>query len=363
MRLDPGLTLIKISEDTVQIGSGTRSTQLSGCSAPAIAYLQRLVDGIPQGQEADTARWCGLDPADARDLESSLDAFLRWHEPHPRAGAGHAADVLADDLALALALDAVPIGTGGTDGADSADGADGAQGAEALERLSEVLDRRRGIQVQILGLGRTGSVIAQVLTAAGIGRLAVWDPQVVTAADLGTAYRAPDLGRSRPVALGRRIDNAGLGTVVLPLTSPVCPGPGGDLTISVTRGAADYDYIALARTADHPVLPVVMRDDDALIGPWFVPGQGRCPLCWDHAARDADPDRSRRTAALLEHRAGREDVAVATTAGALAARQVVRWAETGTAPAGAVLHVRGDGSRVDTLTVATHPECGCAAYG
>ncbi|GAA1133152.1 ThiF family adenylyltransferase [Citricoccus alkalitolerans] len=354
MRLNPGLTLFQIAEDTVQIGSGTRSTQLSGCSAPAVEYLQRLVDGIPDGQEADTARCCGLDPADARELETSLEMFLRWHDPHARAGAGHASDLLADDLTLALALEAAPTGT---------DGTDGSHGTEALEHMSEVLDRRRGLQVQVLGLGRTGSVIARVLAAAGIGRLALWDPQVVTAADLGTAYLAPDLGRSRPVALGRRVDDAGLGTVVLPLTSPVRPGPGGGVTISVTRGAADYDYIALARTADHPVLPVVMRDDDALIGPWFVPGQGRCPLCWDLAARDGDPERIRRTAALLEHRAGREDVAVATSAGALAARQVIRWAETGTAPAGAVLHVHGDGSRVDTLTVATHPNCGCTASG
>lgn len=357
MRLDPGLTLLQIAEDTVQIGSGTRSTQLSGCSAATVEYLQRLVDGIPDGQEADAARRCGLDPAVARDLEASLEAFLRWHDPPARAGAGHASDLLADDLAMALALDATPTCSGGTAGAD------GAHGTEARERVSEVLDRRQNIQVQILGLGRTGSVIARVLAAAGIGRLAMWDPQAVTAADLGTAYLASDLGRSRPVALGRRVDDAGLGTVVLPLTSPVRPNPGGALTISVTRGAADYDYIALARTADHPVLPVVMRDDDALIGPWFVPGQGRCPLCWDLAARDADPDRSRRTAALLDHRAGREDVAVATTAGALAARQVIRWAETGTAPAGAVLHVHGDGSRIDTLTVVTHPECGCTASG
>ncbi|VXB53150.1 ThiF family adenylyltransferase [Citricoccus sp. K5] len=363
MRLDPGLTLLQIADDIVQIGSGTRSTQLSGCPAPAVEYLQRLVDGIPDGQEAATARRCGLDPADARDLEATLEDFLRWHDPPARAGAGHAADLLADDLALALALDAAPAGTAGTGDADGIHGVPGNRGTDALERVSEVLDRRQDIQIQILGLGRTGSVIARVLAAAGIGRLAVWDPQTVKAADLGTAYLAPDLGRSRPVALGRRVDDAGLGTVVLPLTSPVRPGPGGALTVSVTRGAVDYDVIALARAADHPVLPVVMRDDDALIGPWFVPGQGRCPLCWDLAARDADPERSRRTAALLEHRAGREDVAVATTAGALAARQVIRWAETGTAPAGAVLHVHGDGSRVDTLTVATHPECGCTASG
>ncbi|MFC0247956.1 hypothetical protein ACFFIO_05520 [Citricoccus parietis] len=150
MRLDPGLTLLQIAEDTVQIGSGTRSTQLSGCSAAAVEYLQRLVDGIPAGQEADAARCCGLDPAVARDLESSLEDFLRWHDPPARAGAGHAADLLADDLAMALALDAAPTGTDGTGDTDGIHGAPGNRGTEALERVSEVLDRRQGIQVQIL---------------------------------------------------------------------------------------------------------------------------------------------------------------------------------------------------------------------
>ncbi|NUL46721.1 hypothetical protein F7P69_16170 [Cellulosimicrobium funkei] len=354
MRLDPGLTVLRIAEHTVQIGSGTRSTQLSGCSAAALEYLGLLVHGIPDGHEADAARRCRLDPADARTLESSLAAFLRRHEPPATSGAGHASDVLTDDLALALALDAGPA---------SAPEPSGAGVADAAERAAHVIASRRDLQVQVLGLGRTGAVVARVLAASGVGRLALWDHGEVTVADLGTGFLTPDLGRSRPIALSHRLDDAGLDTVILPLTTPTRPRPGGTVTVSVTRGAVDEDYVALACTADHPVLPVVMRDDDALIGPWLMPGLGGCPLCWDLAARQTDPLRVSRSAALAGQRAGREDVGLATAAGALAARQVVRWAETGTVTAGSVLQVHGDGSRVDTLAVATHPDCGCGPPG
>lgn len=359
MRLDPGLTVLNIAEGTVQIGSGHRSMQLSGCSPAAVGYLSLLVPGIPDGREADAARRCGLDPAEARALEASLTAFLRRHDtPGPSAstGAGHASDVLADDLALSLALDTAPVSAVAPSGTDHA----GPAGCtDAAERAADVIAARRALQVQVLGLGRTGAVVARVLAASGVGRLALWDREEVTVADLGTGFLTPDLGRSRPIALSHRLDQAGLDTVVLPLTAPTRPGPGGILTVSVTRGTADEDYIALARSADHPVLPVVMRDDDALIGPWLMPGLGGCPLCWDLTARQSDPLRARRSAALAGQRAGREDVGLATAAGALAARQVIRWAETGMVGAGSVLQVHGDGCRVDALSVAPHPDCGC----
>lgn len=360
MRLDPGLTVLQIAEDTVQIGSGTRSTQLSGCTPAALGYLSHLVRGIQDGQEAETARSLGWDPAEARCLEASLADVLRRHEPTGASdssglsGAGHASDVLADDLGLALALDAAP-----------ASGAEphAASAVDATERTAHILTSRHHLQVQVLGLGRTGAAVARVLAASGIGRLALWDHGEVAVSDLGTGFLTPDLGRNRAIALSHRLDDAGLDTVVLPLTAPTRPPPGGTLTVQVTRGTADDDYVAVARAADHPVLPVVMRDDDALIGPWLMPGLGGCPLCWDLTARQADPHRTGRSAALTTQRAGREDVGLATAAGALAARQVVRWAETGTVGAGSVLHVHGDGGRVDTLTVAAHPHCGCGPAG
>jgi hypothetical protein len=367
MRLDPGLTLIALAPDTVQIGSGSRSLQVSGCSAAALGYLDLLVAGIHDGQESAAARACGLDPAEARALEASLAPVLRPHAPGSAPGLGHAGDLLAEDLGLSVAL-APPAGADPS--ADSPDPdsrhdsvghvdlvhAAGPVGVEVL--LAEFLGRRREAQVQVLGLGRTGAAVARVLAAAGIGRLAVWDRVEVSGSDLGTGYLPADLGRSRPVALAHRIDDIGLDTVVLPLTSPGRPGPGGDVTVLATRGATDYDFVALARSADHPVLPVVARDDDVLVGPWLVPGRGGCPLCWDLAAQESDPHRAARTAALARRRAGREEVATATAAGALAARQVLRWVDTGTAPAGTVLRLHGDAGQVDTLTVPAHPDCG-----
>ncbi|MGM7668823.1 ThiF family adenylyltransferase [Microbacterium sp. A93] len=354
MRLDPGLTVLQITEDTVQIGSGTRSTQLSGCTPGAVGYLGDLAKGIPDGHEAEAARHRGMDPAEARRLEASIADFLRRHERPGSSGAGHASDVLADDLALALALDAAP-----QSGAEDS----GTRATDATERMAHVMASRQGLHVQVLGLGRTGATVARVLAASGVGRLALWDHEEVTVADLGTGFLTSDLGRHRAIALSHRLDDSGLDAVILPLTSPARPRPGGTLTVSVTRGAADDDYIALASAADHPVLPVVMRDDDAVIGPWLMPGLGGCPLCWDLAARAADPLRVRRATALSGQQAGCEDVGLATAAGALAARQVVRWAETGTVDAGSVLHLHGDGSRVETLAVAAHPDCGCGPAG
>jgi hypothetical protein len=204
-------------------------------------------------------------------------------------------------------------------------------------------------------------VVARCLAAAGIGRLALWDCAEVGAGDLGTGYLPADLGRIRPVALARRIDDVGLDPVILPLTAPTRPGPGGDATVMVTRGAVDLEAVALARAADHPLLPVVVRDDDVLVGPWCAPGVVGCPLCWDLAAAATDPLRSARTDALLAAGAGREDVTLASAAGSLAARQLLQWIDTGTVTDGAMLHLQAGSGRVDTLTVPPHRACACAS--
>jgi hypothetical protein len=341
MRLNPGLSLVRLAPDTVQIGSGTRSTQLSGCSPEVLAFLDRLQCGIEDGREPDVVRRCGLDPAQARALVASLEGFLHRHRPPAGTGPGHAADVLAQDVATALAVDSGPV--------------------DSPDRAAEIVARRRGVGAQVLGLGRTGAVVARCLAAAGIGRLALWDTAEVGTADLGTGYLPADLGRVRPVALARRIDDVGLDPVVLPLTAPDRPGPGGDVTVLVTRGAVDLEAVALARAADHPLLPVVVRDDDVLVGPWCAPGVAGCPLCWDLAAAAADPLRSTRTDTLLATGAGREDVTLATAAGSLAARQLLQWVDTGAVTDGTMLHLQAGPGRVDTLTVPPHSDCACAS--
>jgi hypothetical protein len=341
MRLNPGLSLVRLTPDTVQIGSGMRSTQLSGCSPEVLAFLDRLQAGIEDGREPDVVRSCGLDPAEARALVSSLEDFLHRHASPAGTGPGHAADVLAQDMATGLAVDHGPV--------------------DSRDRAGETLARRHRIGAQVLGLGRTGAAVARSLAAAGIGRLALWDCAEVATEDLGTGYLPADLGRIRSVALARRIDDIGLDPVILPLTTPDRPGPGGDVTVVVTRGAVDLEAVALARAADHALLPVVVRDDDVLVGPWCAPGVAGCPLCVDLAAAASDPLRSIRTDALLAAGAGREDLTLAMAAGSLAARQLLQWVDTGAVTDGAMLHLQASSGRVDTLTVPPHRDCGCGS--
>ncbi|HEY4615748.1 MAG TPA: hypothetical protein VIG75_09820, partial [Citricoccus sp.] len=146
MRLNPGLSLVRLTDDTVQIGSGARSTQVSGCSPAVLAFLDRLREGIEDGLEPDAVRECGLDPGQARALVSSLGGFLHRHDAPDATGPGHAADVLAQDLARAWAADAGP--------------------RDVRRRSAELLARRRRAGVQVLGLGRTGTAVARGLAAA-----------------------------------------------------------------------------------------------------------------------------------------------------------------------------------------------------
>ena len=58
----------------------------------------------------------------------------------------------------------------------------------------------------VVGCGSVGSYLAEQLARAGIGRLALVDPEVVEAANLSrTGYAAADVGQPKPEALARRL--------------------------------------------------------------------------------------------------------------------------------------------------------------
>lgn len=370
MQLNPGLSVTQVSEDVVQIGSGRRSIQLQGCSPAVLSFVERMRAGVADGTESAAARSAGLDPAHCRELLQELSPLLRWAPEDGPAGAGHSVDLLAQDIAVTQAAHALDHTAGKV---------------PAVPTGAEVVRRRRRAAIQVAGLGRTGAAAASVLASAGIGRLVLCDPQPVGAGDLGTGYLSADVGRLRPIALARRLEGSALEPVVLPLTAPSGAAPAGDVTVLVCRGGLDVGFLALARSAEHPVLPVLVRDDDVLIGPWSTPGHPGCPLCWELTAGEWDEWRTRRTDALHRCGAGWEDTVVATAAAALAARAVTRFvdgaavrdeagrgeADCGEADCGEVTETPGDAGimlRLDAVTgeaqswtVPSHPGCGCSA--
>ncbi|MEU3846740.1 TOMM precursor leader peptide-binding protein [Micrococcus terreus] len=333
MRLNPGLHVVPIGGGTVLIGSGARTVQLTDCTPAVLQVLERLAHGVPDGTELELLRRCGVKEPAVAPLLSRLSEVLVPSAEQPGPQLGHLRDLLAADAAAVWARDG---------------------------HADRMLERRSGSTVQVIGLGRTGAVVAQVLAAAGIGQLLLVDPLCVTVANLGTGYRSADLGRVRAVALSRRLDPEDRSLLVWPA---VGVGPAelqGDLTVAVSLGALDRSLVAAARAADHPLLPVVVRDDDVVIGPWADPARPGCPECWDLWSTRTDPAQSDRTAALAGARAGWEETALSHAAGAMAAGQVLARVDAGqqAGASGHVLRLSATGQAC-TSTVEPHPDCGC----
>lgn len=362
MRLNPGLHVVPLEADgAVQIGTGPAAVRLSDAEGRIRALLDVLGQGVPDGQEIAAASRCGLPGPHAAAVLEELRGVLVPLSGPVDLSPGHARDLLADDVASAWARRA----------------GDGA-GEDRPEDSSpdRLVGERAASTVQVVGLGRTGASVAQVLAAAGIGQLLLHDPHPVSVADLGTLYRSADLGRVRAVALSRRLDPDERGLLAWPGGAGAAELQ-GDLTVAVTRGFLDRDLLAAARAADHPVLPVVARDQDVVIGPWLDADRTGCPECWqlaevgpaDHPLPAADAGSS--AAYVPPLHAGWEETSVAAAAGALAAAWVLDRVDAppvSRTPRGSeghrptLLQFTGAG-RVDRLAVDPHPQCSCAWAG
>lgn len=350
MRLNPGLHVVHAGGGVLQIGTGGRTLLLQDGDDRTADLVDRLARGVPDGQELAAARACGLSADDSQSVLGLLRAVLVPVSASQGSSRGHAQDLLAEDRAAAWAR---TLGCG--------------EGTAFAERHSpELLVQRRGAAtVQVVGLGRTGAALAQVLASAGIGQLLLHDPQPVTVGDLGTVYRSADLGRVRSVALSRRLDPEERGLLAWPTAASGPVELQGDLTVAVTRGAVDRGLIAEARASDHPVLTVVARDDDLLVGPWTLSGSPGCPECWELDAAGRDISGVDRYEALARDQAGWEETSMAAAAGAVAAAQVLALVDTPDAALdqGRTMHrFTGDG-HVQSRPVSAHEDCACSWNG
>ncbi|HEV2634780.1 MAG TPA: ThiF family adenylyltransferase [Actinocrinis sp.] len=221
---------------------------------------------------------------------------------------------------------------------------------------------RRGQRcVQVLGLGRVGTVVARSLAACGIGTVVPVDPLPVGHGDLGPGgYRPRDLGRRRQDATCEAIR---------------------DLTPDV-RTAGSYrpwwDLAVVAPADRHPVdlLLNLTRDgtahllvetwpDRAGLGPLVIPDRSPCTHCRDLARSEQDPGWP-----LVLAQLGRTDRPGLrngdTMLSALVAAQAVLHALAyldGAAPPsvnGCLEYPLPFGEPV-RFDLAFHPACGCAA--
>src|SRR5690625_7678339 len=76
MQINPGLSFSQLSASHLRIGSGFRALELTGVSEPVRSFIQRLQQGIPDGDEQRVAKAGQVPELDCHLLLSKLSPVL-----------------------------------------------------------------------------------------------------------------------------------------------------------------------------------------------------------------------------------------------------------------------------------------------
>ncbi|MFC5380624.1 hypothetical protein [Aquipuribacter nitratireducens] len=221
--------------------------------------------------------------------------------------------------------------------------------------------RGPGPEVAVVGGRGLGIVLTAVLAASGAGTAALVDDATVGPDDvLPGGACAGDVGRRAVHAAAEAVHR------VAPLARTGCPAV-PDLVVVVAERAHDAPASAPLVQQGVTHVPVLLRDDDVLVGPLVVPGRGPCLHCVDLLHRDVDPAwpdavRGLRARALAGARpvpSAATSAAVAAVVARLSAAVLPRAVTAGAvAPPGAGARVDHDGE-VEWERWSAHPACGC----
>ncbi|MGW3110250.1 TOMM precursor leader peptide-binding protein [Streptomyces sp. NPDC001091] len=242
----------------------------------------------------------------------------------------------------------------------------------ALTRLAA----RRALRVRVLGAGRVGSVLAALLSGAGVGEVDVRDVGRVQPWDV-----AP--GGLPAEAVGERRDEAARAAVrrAAPerpprrarggrLSAPGPDEPGLSLVVLAPRDdvavhAPDPFLAEPFMISGTPHLHAGVVEGTGVVGPLVLPGRTGCAGCLQQHRTDEDPAWPR---LITQWRSGRArrvgacDLTLATAVAGLAAAHALSFLD-GAEPA--ATGTRWEAS-LPALTweprpVAPHPACGCGA--
>ncbi|MDM7989852.1 ThiF family adenylyltransferase [Arthrobacter sp. zg-Y877] len=363
MRINPGIHVLEVSPGARQLGIGSGSLLLRNLQDADLAFLAALHRGVPDGSEQAAAAGLSVPQDRAASLLQVLGPLLVPHEA--------AAEPIPSLRTERLLPDTQRLSS-----AYSVNG-------------EETVRRRAAAAVSVDGLGRAGALLARALGSAGIGTLLLTDPDVVSPADVGTAYAMTDIGMNRAAAVKRhlfRVDPT-LQVLTMPGTSRGAAGrrpspPAVDLAVTIRAVAA------VPRAGER--LPEPAEDDGSVprlvltaqesgwdIGPLVVPGLTPCLECLDRHRAETDPGwyaarealaASRPEAADRQDAAGGlfsgpegEELAGSVLAAGAAAMAALVFLDGINQPAvlSAVLRLRTSDGYPQLRKLDYHPACGC----
>ncbi|MGW0335122.1 TOMM precursor leader peptide-binding protein [Streptomyces sp. NPDC003011] len=291
-------------------------------------------------------------------------------------------DVLVERLARAGLLD---------------DARGGGPAADALRAKQEVLDRlrpdlaslsltasepgeaigllaaRRSLRVQVRGAGRVGTVVASLLSGAGVGEVEVRDAGRVEPGDVAPGgLPAESVGDRREEAARRAVRRAAPDSP--PRRGPRVPSAGDEagLSLVILAPRDDVDvYAPIPSAADAlissgtPHLYAGVVEATGVVGPFVLPGETGCAGCLHEARVDRDQAWPRLVA---QWRSGRPhparpcDLALAATVAGLTAAHALAFLD-GRVPssAGARWEISLPALTWHARPVGAHSACPCGA--
>ncbi len=330
MRINPGLQVLSLVEDVIQIGTGQRARWITGLSDDEKRFVLSLGQDVRASSPAD-----GDEPGPARRAEIlSMLAPVLLDSPtsltsQPVAGHGLGERLLPDVLAWSASyrMDAV-----------------------------EVLRHRTEARVAVHGCGRMGQLLAHILAAAGVGGLLLIDPDPIDAGDLGAGTTGiTSVGSGRARATARALQPI---YPQLRVAETAVRGPAAEpLDIAVVVSGGNLPRLDTL-TEDASMLPVLFTDTGMNLGPLCLPGLTMCARC---AWEQCDP-----TLHMLPESTGigavpRPESSLAALAAGMAAMQVLMVLDRINIPSAAGSMIMCDLPTGSTTSVPAkaRPHCRC----
>ncbi|ANP49324.1 TOMM precursor leader peptide-binding protein [Streptomyces griseochromogenes] len=239
----------------------------------------------------------------------------------------------------------------------------------ALGRLAA----RRSLRVQVRGAGRVGTILASVLSGAGVGEVDVrdvgrvepWDvapgglpaesvrERRADAARAAVRRAAPDRPPRRTHSSPGSTENPGLSLVIL--------APRDDVAVHAPDPFAAEPLLA----SGTPHLYAGVAEATGVVGPLVLPGETSCAGCLHHGRTDRDPVWPRLVAQWRSGKARQVascDLALATAVAGLAAAHALAFLDGGSpSSTGARWEASLPGLNWNSRPVWPHPKCECGA--
>lgn len=346
--INPALRMLTRGAHSLQIGLGAGGLVVEGLQGPDLAFITELRHGIPDADVLARAEILGVPAARAQEICALLAAVLCSDDD--LSIRGYREERLNPDRTALLGL--------------------------YRDSARTRLEQRSLKVVHVVGLGRTGAALAGVLANAGVGTLLLEDDSPVTASDVSPgSFSVSDIGLARSLALRRHLIALDPGLHLHLMHDGGAGGPSlSCLDLAVVTGHDCVPAAMLARFmgTDSPHLLVLLREQDATVGPLVVPGETACGDCVDRHRSAADPHwqqtleqlaHSTQTSSSRPSSGARppEPSAVSLAVAGTAASQALLFLDGVNQPSAlsAVMSFHPSIGRWTEQAFSPHPDCGC----